>query len=239
MICHEEECLAAAVVDLRLHDPEECADARTDDDRASPQVLIVRATLMAFQKSMADYCWTFTQRKRALAILKAELKTLKALEGKRLLTSLTPEEQREREALDHGCRIEDKCKWLSKEMELMMARGELTADEQQQQAETFQEKLKGYDEEAKRAGPSSKAAESATALRGKLETLRASKPFVWKPRVASGRDQSYRDEPCRACQARVAEGAAAAQRGDGAEQEARAACSAGGAEGGQSRLVCG
>ena len=182
--CAEEECLAAAVVDLRLHDPEECADARTDDDRASPQVLIVRATLMAFQKSMADYCWTFTQRKRALAILKAELKTLKTLERKRLSTALTPEEQREREALEHGCRIEDKCKWLRKEMELMMARGELTADEQQQQAEIFQEKLKGYDEEAKRAGPSSKAAESATALRGKLETLRASKPFVWKPRRA-------------------------------------------------------
>lgn len=177
--CTEEERrIAQDEADRLRHDSAVSADAWTDDDAASPKVLIVHATYLAFQKSVADYCWTYTQRRRALKILVAELQTLQALEARPAQEVPTPEEQRKCMELP-TCRLEDKIKWLRKELELMIDRGQLTADEKRLLAEEWQHKLS--DEEAKRTGASSRAAEL---LRGKLETLRKSEPFTRKPKHA-------------------------------------------------------
>jgi len=177
--CTEEDRRAAQDEADRLRrDSAVSADAWTDEDAASPKVLIVHATYLALQKSMADFCWTYTQRRRALKILVAELETLQALEARPAQKVPTPEEQRQCMELP-TCRLEDKIKWLRKELALMIDRGQLTADEKRLLAEEWQHKLS--DEEAKRTGASSRAAEL---LREKLETLRNSEPFVWKPKRA-------------------------------------------------------
>ena len=164
-----------------LREPSIDANARErDDDVASPEVLIIRATFLAFQKSMADYCPTFLQRKRALSILKAKLKTLKTLEAKQ---ENSAEEQRLCKELAMS-RLDEKCSWLQNEMTLMIEREELTGDEQQLVEREFQMKLNAF--EAAEATPPrtrtvSKAAEQ---LRKQLETLRKSKPIVWPVKLA-------------------------------------------------------
>ena len=150
------------------------AGAEPRDCAPSPGDLILQIPLLAFQHSMADCCPSFMQRRRALDRLKAERASLMAIEAKSAISAaLTPEEEKRYKELIR-CRLDEKCKWLSTEMTQMIDREELTADELQIVEKEFEEKLLG-------PGLDPKAAD---ALRGKLNSVRQAKPFVWKVKFA-------------------------------------------------------
>ena len=181
--CADEECSTdLGKVEQRPFEPLTPAAARLSYDTVSPEVLIINATFLAFQKGMVAYCWTFTQRQHVLDFLKAELATLHKLEPN--LTTFdapSPEEQRDRTALVTG-RLDEKHTWLSQEMERMMEQGELTADEQRRMETKMQTKL--LHEEAKQIGVSGSSL-AAEKLRVKLRAVREAKPIVWPVKLAA------------------------------------------------------
>lgn len=179
---HDDECrIAQDEADRLPHDSAASKDAWAEDDWASPRKLIVCATFLAFKKSMIDFCWAFMQRKRAGKILMAELQRLKDLEDKAARSGeLTKEEQKVCSELP-TCRLEEKIQWLHSEMKLMIDRGQLTADEQQLVEADLQRKLADDEEEARTKGSPSR---NAGLLRGRLEILQSSQPFVWRPKRA-------------------------------------------------------
>ena len=183
--CAGEECSTAlGKVEQRPFEPLTPAAARLSYDTVSPEVLIINAPFLAFQKSMVAYCRTFTQREHALDFLKAELATLQKLEANpTTFESPSPEEQRDHMALVTG-RLDEKRTWLSQEMERMIEQGELTADEQRRMETKMQAKL--LHEEAKQIGVSGSSL-AAEKLRVKLRAVREAEPIVWpvRPKLAA------------------------------------------------------
>ena len=181
--CAGEECSTAlGKVEQRPFEPLTPAAARLSYDTVSPEVLIINAPFLAFQKSIVAYCRTFTQRQHALNFLKAELATLQKLEANpTTFEAPSPEEQRDRMALVTG-RLDEKYTWLSQEMERMMEQGELTAGEQRRMETKMQAKL--LHEEAKQIGVSGSSL-AAEKLRVKLRAVREAEPIVWPVKLAA------------------------------------------------------
>ena len=181
--CANEECSTAhSKVGQRPLEPLIPAAAMLSYDTVSPEVLIINAPFLAFQKSMVAYCRTFTQRQHALYFLKGELATLQKLEASpATFEAPSPEEQRDRMALVTG-RLDEKYTWLSQEMERMMEQGELTAGEQRRMETKMQAKL--LHEEAKQIGVSGSSL-AAEKLRVKLRAVREAEPIVWPVKLAA------------------------------------------------------
>ena len=100
-------------------------------DPLSPAELIVFSEMPTFQKMIAAKTPSLDQKRKALDALKAARAGLAASEEKLArLVALTEDEQHRYDTLD-ATALEEKQQWLSKQIESMIDRGQLTAEEKE------------------------------------------------------------------------------------------------------------
>jgi len=156
------------------------------DDPLSPQQLILHADQKTFGQMIDVKCKSLAQRRKALEVLKAARAEITAIEGKMTkMQALTEHEQDSYDTLD-ATSLEEKSAWLSKQMEYMVDKGLLTAEEKRSVAAQFASKLEQLDEQlaAAEADGKVKRAEKLRGMREELQVrsaaLSAAKPIVRK-----------------------------------------------------------
>ena len=137
----------------------------------SPAALITFSEMPTFQRMIASKTPSLHQRRRALEVLKEARAGLAASEAKLAnLEALTEAEQHNYDTLD-ATALEEKQQWLSKQMEVMVDKGQLTAAEKETvlaQLATKLEQLEGQLASAEAEGKTKRADK----LRSVLDELR-------------------------------------------------------------------
>ena len=161
------------------------------DAALSPADLVIFADLPAFRTMVAKKTPSFSQRRRALDVLKAAKARLAAIEAK--LAELQPLSEEEQSYYDSSDAdgLQAKQDFLQALLEEMIAAGQLTKPEQSAVLEQLQQKLEAVEAQvaaAAAAGSSKKEAKLREA-REKLEARRAAvsalKPIANRPKFAS------------------------------------------------------
>ena len=155
-------------------------------DPLSPKELLLHAEQKTFGKMIDAKCPSLAQKRRALEVLKAARAEIAAIEAKMTrLEALTEEEQRQYDTLD-ATLLEEKQAWLSKQMEYMVDKGLLTAEERREVAEQLTSKLEQLDAQIAAAETDGKAkrAEKLCGMREQMQAraaaVNALKPMVRK-----------------------------------------------------------
>ena len=156
------------------------------DDPLSPKELLLHAEQKTFGKMIDAKCPSLAQKRKALEVLKTARADITAIEAKLArMEALTAEEQRQYDTLD-ATSLEEKQAWLSKQMEYMVDKGLLTAEERRTVAEQLASKLEQLDEQIAAAETEGKAkrAEKLRAMREDMQARSAAvnglKPIVRK-----------------------------------------------------------
>ena len=159
----------------------------TESDPLSPAELLLYAPdQRVFGKMIDAKCISFTQKRKALEVLKAARAEITAIEAKMTnMEALSDSEQHKYDNLD-ATGLEEKQTWLSKQMEYMMDKGQLDAEEKRAVAPQLTSKLEQLDEQLALAESDGKAkrAEKLRGMRDELQqrcdAVNAAKPFVRK-----------------------------------------------------------
>ena len=114
-------------------------------DAMSPSQLLLFSELPIFQRMVAAKTPSFAQRKRVLDVLKQAKSDYAALEAK--LAALEALNEREQQLLDEldTDALDEKQKWLAKEMEAMVAAGQLSKEEKAMVLEQLHTKLEAVE----------------------------------------------------------------------------------------------
>ncbi len=155
-------------------DPSAAAAASSGEgeDALTPEQLITFSEMRTFQRMIAAKTPSFTQRKRALDVIKAARAELVASEEKLAnMQPLSDGEQSRYDTLD-ATALEEKQAWLSKAMEEMVSSGQLTSAEVEMVAQQLDAKRETIETQLADADATGKA-KKAEKLRALLEEVDA------------------------------------------------------------------
>ena len=142
------------------------------EEALTPEALITFAAMTTFQKMIGAKCPSLAQKRKALDALKQARATVAAAEQKLAsMEALSDKEQHYYDTLDAAA-LEEKQSYLSKQMELMIEKGQLTAAEKDAVLEQLSTKIAQLEEQHASAESEGKA-KRAEKLAGLLEELRA------------------------------------------------------------------
>eukprot|EP00908_Phaeocystis_cordata_P014289 Transcript_25389.p1 GENE.Transcript_25389~~Transcript_25389.p1 ORF type:complete len:383 (+),score=190.05 Transcript_25389:101-1150(+) len=140
-------------------------------DAMSPSQLLLFSELPIFQRMVAAKTPSFAQRKRVLDVLKQAKSDYAALEAK--LAALEALNEREQQLLDEldTDALDEKQKWLAKEMEAMVAAGQLSKEEKAMVLEQLHTKLEAVETQIALAESEGKEKRAAKLKEGHAELL--------------------------------------------------------------------